>query len=32
MAAKFNLEEFVKTAERIRAKAKTEGRLLEDPS
>ena len=32
MAAKFNLEEFARTAEKIRAKAKAEGRLLEDPS
>ena len=32
MAAKFNLEEFAKTAERIRNKAKDEGRLLDNPS
>jgi len=32
MAVKMNLEEFVKTAERVRAKAKAEGRLLDDPS
>ena len=32
MAAKMNLEEFAKTAERIREKAKAEGRLLDNPS
>jgi phosphoenolpyruvate carboxykinase (ATP) len=32
MAAKMNLEEFAKTAERIRTKAKAEGRLLDNPS
>jgi phosphoenolpyruvate carboxykinase (ATP) len=32
MTAKMNLEEFARTAERIRAKAKAEGRLLDNPS
>jgi phosphoenolpyruvate carboxykinase (ATP) len=32
MVAKFNLEEFARTAERIREKAKAENRLLDNPS
>ncbi len=32
MSAKMNLEEFARTAERIREKAKAEGRLLDNPS
>src|SRR4030043_770574 len=32
MSSKLNLEEFVKTAERIREKAKAENRLLDNPS
>jgi phosphoenolpyruvate carboxykinase (ATP) len=32
MAAKMNLEEFVRTAERVREKALKEGRLLDNPS
>ncbi|MDD4859182.1 MAG: phosphoenolpyruvate carboxykinase (ATP) [Dehalococcoidales bacterium] len=31
MSARFDLEEFARVAERIRAKAKTDGRLLENP-
>ena len=32
MSPKFNLEEFARTAERVREKAKAEGRLLDNPS
>jgi phosphoenolpyruvate carboxykinase (ATP) len=32
MSSKFNLEEFARTAERIREKAKAENRLLDNPS
>ena len=32
MSSKFDLEEFARTAERIREKAKAEGRLLDNPS